>query len=106
MKKFTKTVYKKDTKGKIRETTVSAIDGIITQESGLVGGKFTIHTTEAKPKNEGKINSTTSEEQAIIEAKAKITKKLKEGYFNTMKEAENEKIIMPMLAKVFEKEAH
>ena len=106
MNVFKKTVYKKDSKGKIRMTTVFASGGIVTQESGLVGGNLTVHTSEAKPKNVGKTNSTTSEEQAVIEAQAKITKKLKEGYFNTIEEAKNEKIIMPMLAKVFEKEAH
>jgi len=103
---FCETVYKKDSKGKIRMTTVSASEGIVTQESGLVGGALTVHTSEAKPKNVGKTNSTTSKEQAVIEAQAKITKKLKEGYFYTAEEAVNEEIIMPMLAKVFEKEAH
>lgn len=104
MNTFKETVYKKDSKGKIRMTTVSASEGIVTQESGLVGGALTVHTSEAKPKNVGKTNSTTSEEQAVIEAQAKITKKLKEGYFGTIKEAENEEIILPMLAKVFENE--
>lgn len=106
MNTFKETVYKKDSKGKIRMTTVSASGGIVTQESGLVGGALTVHTSEAKPKNVGKTNSTTSEEQAVIEAQAKITKKLKEGYFGTIEDAENEEIIMPMLAKVFEKEQH
>jgi len=100
------TVYKKDTKGKIRMTNVSTYKGVITQQSGLVGGNLTTHTSEAKPKNVGKTNSTTSEEQAIIEAKALITKKLKEGYFETIKEAEAEDVVMPMLAKVFEAEQH
>lgn len=101
-----KSVYKKDSKGKIRVTTISTDKGEITQESGIVGGNLVIHTSIAKPKNIGKSNHTISEEQARIEAKAKITKKLKEGYFETIKEAEDEEIIMPMLAKTFENEAH
>lgn len=106
MSRFKKTVYKKDSKGKIRMTIISANEGVVTQESGLVGGALTVHTSKAKPKNVGKVNSTTPEQQAVIEAQAAVTKKLKEGYFNSAEEAENSKVIMPMLAKVFEKEMH
>ena len=35
---YTKTLYKTDTKGKVRFITVSAIDGELIQESGLVDG--------------------------------------------------------------------
>jgi len=105
MNEFKETVYKKDSKGKIRETTISAYDGVVEQRSGIVGGAMTTHSSEAKPKNVGKTNSTTAEKQAVIEAQAKITKKLKEGYFGTIEEAQNEEVIMPMLAKVFDKEA-
>ena len=103
---FSVTVYKKDSKGKLRMTTVSASEGYVTQQSGLVGGNLTTHTSKSKPKNEGKVNSTTSEQQAVIEATAKVTKKLKEGYFQTMQEAAIEEVIMPMLAKIYEKEAY
>ena len=77
-----KTVYKKDTKGKIRKTTIFVTGNIITQRSGIVGSdKATEHTSFAKEKNVGKTNYKTPEEQAVIEAEAKITKKIKEGYF-------------------------
>ena len=35
-----KTVYKKDTKGKIRKTTIFVTGNIITQRSGIVGSKY------------------------------------------------------------------
>lgn len=102
-----KTVYKKDTKGKIRKTTIFVTGNIITQRSGIVGSdKATEHTSFAKEKNVGKTNYKTPEEQAVIEAEAKITKKIKEGYFPTAEEAEKSEVLMPMLAKPYEKEAH
>ena len=101
-----KSVYKMDSKGKLRVTTISTNMGQVIQNSGLEGGAKTSHRSMAKPKNVGRANETTIEEQAILEAEAKITKKLKEGYFETVKEAQEEEVIMPMLAKVFEKEQH
>lgn len=98
------TIYKKDNKGKIRQLKIYTKENFIIQESGLLNGKIVIHKSKTKAKNIGKINATTAKEQAVIEAKAKIIKKLKEGYFKSIKEAEEEEIIMPMLAKVFEKE--
>lgn len=101
-----KKIYKKDSKGKLRVTIISTSSDNLIQESGLVDGALTRHVSISKPKNEGKTNSTTGEEQAIIEAEALIVKKLKEGYFNTEEEAENSEVILPMLAKVFEEEQH
>lgn len=82
--KYSKKIYKKDSKGKIRITHVQADNGVVIQESGLLGGALVKHTSTSKPKNIGKTNSTTPEEQAIFEAKAKIEKKLKEGYFESI----------------------
>lgn len=101
-----KTIYKKDSKGKIRMVQIQVKNEIIIQRSGLIDGALTVHTSVSKPKNIGKSNQTTAEEQAILEAKSKIEKKLKEGYFETIDEAKNENIIMPMLAKEFNKEKH
>lgn len=100
------TIYKKDSKGKIRQVTISALGDVVTQQAGLVGGKLTVHQSVSKPKNVGRSNETTPQEQAILEAKAKIEKKLKEGYFETIEEAKTEKVILPMLAKEFGKEKH
>lgn len=100
------TLYKLDSKGKIRMLEISTNKGIIIQKSGLIDGALTIHTNESKPKNIGKSNETTSEEQAILEATSKIESKLKEGYFKTIEEAKSEKIILPMLAKVYKDESH
>lgn len=100
------TLYKKDSKGKIRMVQIEANNGIVTQRSGLVDGALTTHESASKPKNVGRSNETTAEEQAILEAKSKIDRKLKEGYFETIDEAKNEEVILPMLAKKYEDEKH
>jgi len=98
---FNKSIYKKDTKGKLRILTVSTSDGKLTQESGLLDGKKVLHESMSKPKNVGKANETTPTQQAISEAESLIKKKLDKGYFETIEEAENNVVIMPMLAHTF-----
>lgn len=98
-------LFKKDSKGKIRFLQITTNDfGQIFQESGVIGGKHVVNTSQCAPKNVGRANETTAAEQAVIEAEAKYTKKLKEGYFKTVQEAEQNVVVLPMLAKVFEKE--
>ncbi len=99
-------IYKKDSKGKIRILDVYHIDDTLYQLSGLIDGKKVINSKLCKPKNVGKSNATTAEEQANIEKQAIITKKLQEGYFSSIKEAQNNQIILPMLAKEYNKEKH
>lgn len=101
-----KTIYKKDSKNKIRQLTIFAINDTMIQESGLVGGKLTERVRKCSPKNIGKSNETTGEEQAKLEVAAKFVAKIKEGYFETIEEAENEEVILPMLAKEYHKEKH
>lgn len=100
-------LYKKDSKGKIRVLFVSAneiTEGQLIQRSGLLDGKQVTHSSICKPKNIGKVNETTPSIQAIAQAEALVKKKLDEGYFKTIEEAENGEVILPMLAKDFKKE--
>jgi len=98
-----KTLYKKDSKGKIREWTICTIDDELIQKSGIVDCKLVEHNKLCKSKNVGKSNSTTGSEQAILEMESLIKSKLSEGYFNTKDEAENEQVILPMLASDYNK---
>lgn len=99
-------LYKKDSKGKIRELNIFAEGADIVQISGLIEGKKVEHRTTCKPKNVGRSNETTAEEQALSEVKSKITKKRREGYFDTVEEAKNTEVVLPMLAKDYKKQAH
>ena len=98
-----KTLYKKDSKGKIREWTICTIDDELIQKSGIVDGKLVEHNKLCKSKNVGKSNSTTGSEQAILEMESLIKSKFSEGYFKTKDEAENEVVILPMLASDYNK---
>jgi len=97
-------LYKKDTKGKIRSLEIYAEGDEVVQISGLINGKKTENRSKATAKNVGRANETTAEEQAILEAQSKYDDKLTKGYFPTQDEAENEVVILPMLAKDAKKE--
>lgn len=98
-------LYKKDTKGKIRYLKVYAEGSVIFNESGLLETDSPIiHTKEAKPKNVGRSNATTAEEQAEFEVQSYIKKKLDEGYFKSVSELENTIVVLPILAKDYNKE--
>jgi len=92
------TLYKKDSKGKIRILILKTERDKLVQQAGLVTGKLVVNTRQCSPKNVGRANATTGKEQAVIEAEAIKVKKLKEGYFNTIDEAIASNVLMPMLA--------
>ncbi len=67
----------------------------------------------AVPKNEGKANATTAEEQAVLDADSKWRKKLASGYVQTLEEIDAGTVdasiqggIFPMLAKSYRKDGH
>lgn len=99
------TIFKKDSKEKIRFLTISTEGNKIIQVSGLVDSPNPItNISECRGKNTGKANETTAEQQAVSEATAKIKKKLEEGYYESIEEAEGGDLVLPMLAKDFVKE--
>ncbi len=67
----------------------------------------------AIPKNPGKANATTAEEQAVLDAESKWRKKLASGYVQTLEEIAAGTVdssiqggIFPMLAKSYRKDGH
>lgn len=99
-------LYKKDSKGKIRVLNIYTDGAKLIQESGLYGGKLVVNSTICKPKNVGRSNETTAEEQAVLEKDAKIKDKLTKGYFTNIEDAKQVEVILPMLAKDYKKESH
>lgn len=73
-------LYKKAKTGKVTSWFISTDGPTVITEAGYVDGIKTHHTYEAKPKNLGKKNSTTAEEQAELECAAKWEKQLKSKY--------------------------
>lgn len=98
MSKFS-ILYKKSTKGAIQQWQIFVDGASYYTEAGQVGSKITRSLpTETFPKNIGKQNATTAEDQAIVEAAAKHEKKLKEGYVEDLARIDEIKFIKPMLA--------
>lgn len=98
MDNFSEKIYKLDSKGKERVLHVYTVGAELVQESGLVDGAKVEHRKTCTPKNVGKSNETTAQEQAVSQAKSKIEEKLTEGYFKTLQEANSIEVILPMLA--------
>lgn len=98
-----KTIYKKDSKGKVRYLTLETVDENIHQTSGLMDGKASLTISACTAKNIGKSNETTASEQAVLELIAKIKDKLTKGYYQTLEELEEGNIILPMLAQEYGK---
>ena len=92
-------LYKVDSKGKTRVISVEVEEDRFRVISGLEdGAKITNKWTICKPKNIGRANATTAEDQAQKEAQAKIDKKLRGDYFITKEEAHGTKLFKPQLA--------
>jgi len=96
-------IYKKDSKGKLRVLNIKTDNGELIQIHGMVGGSLVSHSKICTPKNAGKSNETTPLEQAISEAKSLILEKKDEGYCDTAESAMNSNLILPMLAHEFNK---
>jgi hypothetical protein len=80
------TIYKKTKTGATQEWTIEVSDNRYRTHSGQCGGAITTNAwTVVYGKNEGKVNGTTDNEQALKEAIAKRTKKLESGYFENIK---------------------
>lgn len=102
---YRKTIYKKDSTGRIRFLTVESKGAIVHQTSGLINTDNPVVTSyECAGKNIGRSNETTPEQQADLEAASKISIKLTEGYFETVTQAHITEVILPMLAKEYKKE--
>ena len=97
-----KTLYKRTTAGKIQEWTIEVEDNRFRTISGqLDGKKITNNWTVCYPKNVGKANATTPEEQAQNEASAKHQKKVESGYRHSISNIDKKKFYSPMLAQDF-----
>lgn len=90
-------LYRKGKKGEtlIWEVRADGEDIVVTH--GQLGGKLQESRKAAKPKNVGKSNETTAEEQAKKEAQALWEAKLTRKYSKTLEEAQEE-VFLPMLA--------
>lgn len=103
-----KFLYKRDSKGKIRQWRGWVEQGqgnryLMYVETGLLDGNKT--TNRPKMYFQGK-QGRDAKGQAIFELDSKVSKKRDEGYFDTIKEAQDTLVVLPMLALDFNKRSH
>ena len=97
------TIYKRDSKGKVREWRMEVDGDRYRTVSGLQDGEhITTEWTVAEGKNTGRANATTPEQQAVLEVESQYEKKLKVDYHENQDDIDNAKIYKPMLAKKWE----
>lgn len=94
------TLYHKGKKGEIRTWNISVTGDTISVSHGVQHGQMQIVKTVASPKNIGKANATTAEEQALLEANAMHVYQLDRKYSLSIEETKDTKI-RPMLAQSF-----
>jgi DNA ligase-1 len=100
---FLETIYKKTKGGKTQEWQVEVEGCKYRTIAGQSDGKkVTSEWTVCHPKNEGKANATTGEEQAIKEAHALRNKKLERDYHESVDNIEIKRHFEPMLAEKWE----
>jgi len=100
-----RTIYKIDSKGKVREWRMEQDGGKYRTVAGLQeGNQVTSEWTIAEAKNVGRANATTAEEQAASEIDAHYTKKLKIDYYEDGEDMTVPKIFKPMLAAGWDKQ--
>ena len=96
------TLYHQGKTGAIVQWDIWTEGADICTEYGQIGGKMQTARKTATPKNVGRANATTAEEQAILEAKAMHKKRLDAKYSLTIEDAKKE-VFLPMLAASFDK---
>ena len=93
------TLYKRTSTGKVQVWFAEVDGGRYRTTSGQQDGKkTTTEWTVAKPKNEGKANATTAEQQAVAEVEAEYEKKLTRDYHRQLDTVDVAMRFKPMLA--------
>ena len=96
------TLYHKSKTDAIVQWRIWTEGADICTEYGQIGGKMQTARKTATPKNVGRANATTADEQAILEATAMHKKRLDAKYSLTIEDAKKE-VFLPMLAASFDK---
>ena len=95
--KFTKT-------RKIQICDISVSGAVVSTTFGQLDGKLQTSTDTCSPKNSGRSNSTTAEQQAILEAQSKFAKKVKSGYSQELTSTPT--VQLPQKVKTYQDNKH
>ena len=95
-------LHTRDSLGKVRVWYMEQDGGKYRTVSGVLDGELvTSEWTSAKPKNVGKKNETTADQQAASEIAARYKKQRKLSYFDEIGEIDQSRFVEPMLAKLY-----
>jgi DNA ligase-1 len=94
------TLYKSTKSEALQQWSISTEGATFTCVFGRVDGKLQSQTTTCEGKNIGRANETTPEQQAILEAEALVTKKLKSGYSTSI--TCDSEVQLPMKVKSYQ----
>jgi len=99
------TLYKIDSKGKIRQWSIYIEGNSYWTVTGIYNGKLiTNRPVAVEGKNTGRANETTPEGQALSEAEAKVTKQKESGYYENIDDIKKGKeYFEPMTAQPYKK---
>ena len=95
-------LYALDAKGNVLVWKTHTEGPDVVTLHGRLDGAHQTARFACKPKNVGRANATTAEEQAVAEATAKWEKQRKKKYYLTIDEAKNTASRKPMLAQKFD----
>lgn len=98
MAQIKSTLYALNKDGSFQEWKVFTSGDTISVEFGKMGGKIQTKRTIAQPKNVGRSNETSGEQQAKLEAISKWEKQVRLGYRESTSDLETEDNFSPMLA--------
>ena len=100
------TLFGLDTKGGYKEWHCESIGSEIHVSHGKMGGKLQLKITKCEAKNVGRSNETTPEQQAKLEAAAKVQKQIDKLYRPNIEALSHVGNNLPMLAHDYTKVGH
>ena len=97
-------LFSRDSAGNIREWYMEREGDKYRTVAGIQGGEMVASEWRvAEPKNVGRSNATTAEEQADLEVQANYAKKLRMKYHESVDDVDVDKYFKPMLAQEYGK---
>ena len=99
-------LYGKSKSGKVKEWKVWTEGNQVVISHGYIDGKKSLKVTTCEPKNVGRSNETTGEEQAFSEAKSRWNKQVDKCYRESVEECLTVGELLPMLAHDYTKVGH
>ena len=97
-------LYKPTKTGAIQICDISVSGAVVSTTFGQLDGKLQTSTDTCSPKNTGRSNSTTAEQQAILEAQSKFAKKVKSGYSQELTSTPT--VQLPQKVKTYQDNKH